>query len=87
MTQIELNEILDICYTHLMVMKQHFSKTNEKELDLISQENLDQINDLLEDVENGLKDGGWSEIVVQYIYDDTEGLWAEIEPQLKKVGA
>ncbi|HEM3512551.1 hypothetical protein ODU35_07215 [Streptococcus suis] len=87
MTKNELNEILDLCYIHLMVMKQHLSKTSEFDLDPINQDNLELINDLIEDIENGIKDGGLPELVVRYIYDDTEGLWAEIEPQFKKVGA
>lgn len=81
MTRAELNEIIDACFIHLTVMKQFLTRKRPYQLSPIHQDNLDQINDLLGDIENSIKDGGITELEAYYIYDDTEGLWAEIEPQ------
>lgn len=85
MTTHELNEIIDACFIHLTVMKQHLTKEREFALDCIEQANRELINDLLDDIQNGTAAGGLIELEVRYIYDDTEGLWAEIAPQFGKV--
>ncbi|GGE27003.1 hypothetical protein [Streptococcus himalayensis] len=86
MTRAELNEIIDTCFIHLMVMKQHYSKSREFALDVIEQENLNQINDLLDDITSGIERGGFTELEACCIYDDTEFLWSEVSKEFEKVG-
>lgn len=62
MTKNELNEIIDSCFIHLTVMKQHYTKPRNYSLDVIEQGNLDQINDLLNDITNGIELGGFNEL-------------------------
>lgn len=87
MTKNDLNEIIDACFIHLTVMKQHYTKTREFALDIIEEENLDKINELLGDITKGIDRGGFTELEVRYIYEYTEGLWSEVSPQFEKVGA
>lgn len=78
MTKNEFNEIIDSCFIHLTVMKQHYTKPRNYSLDVIEQGNLDQINDLLNDIINGIELGGFNELEARYIYEDPEVLWAEV---------
>ncbi|WP_458704780.1 hypothetical protein [Streptococcus agalactiae] len=85
MTKNELNEIIDACFIHLNAMKHHYTKKRQFELDVIEQGNLDQINDLLDDITGGIERGGFTELEVRYIYDDTEGLWTDVSTDFRKV--
>ncbi|MFD3091087.1 hypothetical protein ACFKJ8_00075 [Streptococcus agalactiae] len=63
---------------HLTEKKQHYTTPRNYSLDVIEQGNLDQINDLLNDITNGIELGGFNELEARYIYEDTEVLWAEV---------
>ncbi|WP_257242822.1 hypothetical protein [Streptococcus agalactiae] len=73
------------CFIHLNAMKHHYTKKRQFELDVIEQGNLDQINDLLDDITGGIERGGFTELEVRYIYDDTEGLWTDVSTDFRKV--
>lgn len=81
MTKMELNEIIDACFLHLKVMKQFYHNFCDEELDEVDKENINQINDLLEDIQRGIQEGGLTELEGRYLYDDTESLWFEVSQQ------
>lgn len=85
MTKNELNEIMDSCFIHLSVMKQHYTQNRQFDLEVFQQDNLDLINDLLDDITGSIERGEFTELEVRYIYDDTEGLWMDVSPEFEKV--
>ncbi|CQR25007.1 hypothetical protein BN1356_01350 [Streptococcus varani] len=84
MTRAEANQIIDCCYVHLMVMKHHYEKTREFELDIIEKANLEQINELLFAIQTGIDRGYFIDIEVTCINDDTTQLWEEVSQTFSK---
>lgn len=81
MTKNEANELLDQAYIKLQVMKKYYDALEKKiELDAIEKANQNQINELLGDIEEAIKNGHVTDVEVRCISDDTLQLWEELSP-------
>ncbi|MBF0778723.1 hypothetical protein E4T82_08315 [Streptococcus cuniculi] len=84
MTKAEANQMMDYCYVHLMVMKHYYEKTREFELDIIEKANLEQIDELLSAIQNGIDRGYLIDMEVTCINDDATQLWEEVSQIFSK---